>query len=350
MSEKNIERLVKEFLEEVKKALPDWLKDKKSELRDVIGELEDHIWNKAEELSDTGSPTEDSVRLAIAHIGAPESIAKEYKRRGTPKVYITEEMWPLYKKVLITVILIIVALNVVGGVINLVTGDLWGAFDSFFSFYGIFLAITIITIIFVALSMQGYLPEDFKSKSDLKREQRELEIAREKGFPTSLKTGKPLKPFIKPAGEIIGGILGIGFGFFLLIIPIPALVELIHPEFLLLLRIIGLVTIIEGSLNMTRGLIGNEQPQTHQKMLVITLMLKFVSLAVVVIMWNRPDIFPLFNWNDETGTMKLANMGIATEFYDTFRIVFTVIILLIIYGVIEDLYNIIKLEKYKVKY
>jgi hypothetical protein len=348
MSEKNMERMVKEFLEEVKKKLPDWLTDKKSDLRDVLEELEDHIWNKAEELSDTGNPTEDSVRLAIAHMGTPESIAKEYKRRGTPKVYITEEMWPLYKKVLITVILIIVALNVIGGVFNLITGDLWGAAESFSSFYGIFLAATIITIIFVALSMQGYLPEDFKSKSELRREQRELEIAREKGFPTSPKTGKPLKPFIKPAGEIVGGILGIGFGFFLLIIPIPALVELLNPEFILLLRIIGLISIIEGSFNLTRGLIGNEQPQTHQKILVMTLMLKFASLAVVVIMWNRPDIFPIFNWNNETSTF--INIGIATQFYDVYKIVFTVIILFTVVGIIEDLYNIIKLENYKVKY
>ena len=105
MSELNIKNLVKDFLRNVKAKLPDWLKEKK-EHKEILAELEEHIWNKAEELSETGQPTLNTVQVAIDHMGTPENIAKEYKRRGTPKFYITEEMWPLYKKVLLIVFLV----------------------------------------------------------------------------------------------------------------------------------------------------------------------------------------------------------------------------------------------------
>ena len=97
MNEKVMQKTVKEYLKSVKEKLPDWMKSDRKELQDVLDELEEHIWEKAEELSGYGEPTEDSVRMALAHMGSPVSIAKEYKHRGTPKVYITAEMFPLYK-------------------------------------------------------------------------------------------------------------------------------------------------------------------------------------------------------------------------------------------------------------
>ena len=98
MSENDMEKLINEFLKDVKTKLPEWLKDKK-EHKEILAELEDHIWSKAEELSETSRPTLETVQIAIDHMGTPESIAKEYKRRGTPKFYITEELWPYYKNV-----------------------------------------------------------------------------------------------------------------------------------------------------------------------------------------------------------------------------------------------------------
>ena len=77
MSQKNTEYLVKEFLKEVKEKLPGWIRDNKKERKEVLAELEEHIWDKAEELSGTDKPTEQSVRLAISHIGSPSSIARE---------------------------------------------------------------------------------------------------------------------------------------------------------------------------------------------------------------------------------------------------------------------------------
>jgi len=343
MSEKKMEEMIKEFLKQVKNKLPDWLKDKTREVKDIMDELEEHIWSKAEELSGIGYPTEDSIRMAIAHMGTPESIAKEYKRRGTPKIYITEELWPLYKKVLITIVLIILALNVISVVFDVIEGNIVGALNNLFNFYGILGAAAIITIIFVALSMEGYLPEDFKSKRELIKEKRELEIAREKGLPISTETGKPLKPFIKPGGEIIGGILGIGFGILLLIFPFAFIEDILNPQFILLLRILGLISVFEGSCNLSRGLLGNNQPQTHQKLLTITLILKFVALGVIIVMFTQPSMNPLFYWN----VIPNVQVNVEFPFQDTYRIIFAVFVIMTILGIIEDIYKIVKLERYK---
>ncbi len=146
MTEKNMEYLVKDFLKQVKEKLPGWIRDNKKERKDILGELEEHIWDKAEELSGTGKSTEQSVRLAISHMGSPSSIAREYKKRGTPKYYITEELWPTYTSVLGIICGIIIVVNIVFFVLNIVSGGLIG--DLSFSITGIFIAFTIITIIF----------------------------------------------------------------------------------------------------------------------------------------------------------------------------------------------------------
>ena len=83
--------MIKSYLKDVKKALPDWLKEKK-EHKEILADLKKHIWQKASELSANNRPTDVSVSLAIESMGKPETIAKEYKRRGKPKVYITKEM------------------------------------------------------------------------------------------------------------------------------------------------------------------------------------------------------------------------------------------------------------------
>ena len=120
MNEKALDDIIDEYLKKVKKALPDWLKEKK-EHKEILADLSEHIWQKANELSDKGQATEMSVREAINRMGTPQAIAKEYKRRGEPKVYITKEMWPLYTKVLGIVFVVIIALTVFGSVISFFT-------------------------------------------------------------------------------------------------------------------------------------------------------------------------------------------------------------------------------------
>ena len=156
MSEIEMSNIIKEYLKEVEKKLPEWLKDKK-EHKEVLAELEEHIWSKGEELSGMGQATIESVQMAISHMGTPESIAKEYKRRGTPKYYITEELWPYYLKILVIVLGVIIGLSIFSQVMNLVFGNI--GIGEFFGgiFQGIQIgglaAFAVITIVFVALSM-----------------------------------------------------------------------------------------------------------------------------------------------------------------------------------------------------
>ena len=127
MNENSINYTVRDYIKEVEKRLPEWLKDKK-EHKEILADLEEHLWSKAAELSETSQPNEESVKLAIEHMGTPQSIAKEYKRRGEPKYYITKELWYYYTKTLGTVFAIIISLVVIGLIISFLTGN--GTFES----------------------------------------------------------------------------------------------------------------------------------------------------------------------------------------------------------------------------
>jgi len=349
MSEKEMKNIVKEYLKEVKSKLPEWLKDKK-EHKEILAELEEHIWSKAEELSETGQPSINSIRMAITHMGKPESIAKEYKRRGTPKFYITEEMWPVFIKVLVIVFSVIIGISIITQVVNFIFGnvdfgELIGGIIQGIQI-GCLSSFAIITIIFVALSMEGYFPEDFKSKKEREKYKERLEIAREEGIPISEIKKKPTKPFIKPIGEIIGGAIALAVGVFFIAQPIPAITSLIDPEFLLYLQFAGLFILIEGILDLSRGLIGNRQMFAHQIIHGITIGIKLASISVVILMMNRPDIFPILVINEPGDA--LINIGIAPEFYGIFRGIAGLIIALVALSTIEDFYKIYKAEKYKI--
>ena len=331
MSEKIMAELIKEYLKQVKKALPDWLKEKK-EHKEILSDLEEHIWDKAKELSDSGQPTENSVRMSIAHMGTPKTIAREYKRRGTPKVYITKEMWPLYLRVLTIIFALIIILNVVILIVNIVSGtiDLGGLIGSLVSGVqnGIFVSFAIISIIFVVLSMEGYFPEDFKSKKKIKKEKARIEA------------GLPPKPFIKPIGEMIGGGIGLVVGIIFLFQPFPTYMFI--AEFLLLLRFFGVLLIIEGSLDLTRGIIGNRQALTHQIIHGFTILVKLGFIPFLIILLNRPDIFPWFSepW---------IHIGIPPEFQEAYRIGMIALVVIVALATLEDIYKILKIQIYKSK-
>lgn len=354
MSQKNTEYLVKDFLKEVKEKLPGWIRDNKTERKEVLAELEEHIWDKAEELSDTGKPTEQSVRLAISHMGSPSSIAREYKKRGTPKYYITEELWPVYTKVLGIICGILIVLNIVLFVINLFTAGLMG--DLSFSFTSIFIAFTIITVIFVALSMEGYFPEDFASPSDIKRNEKQTARGKALGLPVSPTTGEQLKPFIKPGGKIAEGIFGIVFGIIFFALPIilsNVIAELtlrgvsasLNMDLYLYIRIWAIIGIVEGGLNLCRGIIGNQQPAMHQGILGILMGTKVANAMVLIFVALRPEIIPWIAWNPTTEVLIIGT--IAPEFYAIAKGIGLLIAVIIFLTMIEEIYWVAKLERYK---
>ncbi len=346
MSQKEIEKMVKEYIKKVKEKLPDWLKNKKSELKDTLSEIEEHLWDKSEELSGIGAATEDSVRMAIAHMGTPQSIAKEYKKRGTPKVYITEELWPLYTKVLGILCAVIIVINVVAIILNLIFGS-WENIEMSGLLLGIAGVFTIVTIIFVALSMEGYLPEDFKSEADRKREHKELEKAEQKGWSISKKSGKPLKPFMSPTGMIIGGIVQMAMGLVFIMLPnigIISITSLMNPKFILILSLFGVFILMEGTIDLVRGVVGKQQITANQVLMTIKIAISLASISLIAFVMNNPGIISIIYWTEETGlnvleisksVQELISMGLAW------------IIFFVIIGAVFDLGKAISLNKYK---
>jgi hypothetical protein len=340
------ENIIKEYLKEVKKALPDWLKDKKEHI-EILADLEAHLREKARELSNTGEITIISVNDAIEHMGTPKTIAKEYKRRGTPHVYITKEMWPLYLRVLTVIFALVIILNALAMFVNIIFenpsfGDIIGNLISGIQ-SGLFISFAIISIIFVVLSMQGYFPEDFKSKKELKKEKELMEKVREEGYPISKRTGKPLKPFIKPVEEIIGGGIGLIAG--IIFITQPVFAGLLDPTFSSLIRIFGILLTAEGGLDIFRGIIGNHKPTTHQLIHGIKIILKFAGIPLIVFLALNPQIFPWFYYNEVSGMW--INQGVSVEFYEVFRNLMIFVAVIAGLTSIEDIYRIIKIQNYK---
>ncbi|MHA1483276.1 MAG: HAAS signaling domain-containing protein, partial [Candidatus Heimdallarchaeaceae archaeon] len=153
------ETLVKEFKEQVVKKLPLWIKTSSEERKDVLDELESHIWDKAEELAKGETVTSLQVREAIALMGSPREIAKEYGRRGTPKIYITEELFPWYYKSLIIISSVIIFGHLLTMAFSFGSENtVWQIIGEFFAgtATGIIFGFVGITILFIQLSMNGF--------------------------------------------------------------------------------------------------------------------------------------------------------------------------------------------------
>ncbi len=343
MNEKHeMDGLVKDFLKKVKEKLPDWLTEKK-EAKDILAQLEEHIWSKAEEIAG-GEPTIESVRTAIEQMGPPANIAKEYKRRGTPKVYITEELWPYYKRTLMVAFLVLIFLNVASIVYNAIMGNiegLWGSFNIFAELGGVFF---LITLIYVALSMEGYLPEDFKSKKELEKEKHQLEKAKKENAPISPKTGKPLKPIVKPGEKIFGGICGLIFAVFLIVLSFRTIVPALNADLAFIIRIVGIFNAIDGGITITKGALGNKNITGQQAALVAEAILKFASISVFMLILTSPEVIQIFYF-ENTG---LRYTTIPKELYEAFRNIWTLFIIIQILSAIFDVYKAGNLVRYKV--
>lgn len=341
--EKIMRRDIKEFLRIVKEKLPEWIKEKKED-KEILIELEEHIWDKADELSEQGRATEQSVRLAIAHMGTPQDIAREYKRRGTPKVYISEELWPLYTRWITGVLLVIFILNVVGFVVSIFTGG--NAEFGFGLITNLLGAFAIVTLIFVGLSMEGYFPEDFKSKSQIEKEAKQLEKAKVKGLPISNTTGKPLKPIVKPGEKIAGGIFNIIFGMIFITQPFfQDLLVQIHPTFLLIVKVWGIFSVVEGAITITRGALGNQNVSGQQTTLVCMALLKLASLPLIWWIMESVAMVPIPYTVNIAGPWQV--ILIAPEYYEAFRNIMMVVIVIQVISATYDIYKAGSLVKYK---
>ncbi len=340
------EQIIHDFVKKVEEKLPTWLKEKRGELKSVLAELEEHIWDKATELG-KGNPDAGTVQAAIAEMGTPSAIAREYKRRGTPKVFITEELWPSYTRTLLAVILVVVSINLVSFFIEGFATASWvQALENFDGIYsGVLLAFVIVSLVFVGLSMQGWLPEDFKSKF-LRGRKANASLS-----PSSTPE-KPVK-FVRVAGEFVGGVVNIIFGGVLIMlrsilanIPIEGFAKALadYEEFFIYLIPLGIILIINGGTQLVRSLLGND-PRTghlHRTFRIVNAIATFAAISFLTIMLIHPEMVPLFIIN--IGETTTFSMGIPPEFYPVCQQVFGVIIALTALGGSIEVYKAVTLK------
>lgn len=155
--------LLVDFLAQVKKKLPEWLKWKEEELKNIIDDLETQIMSEARIIAAGDEPNDIDIRNAILNFGTPESIAKPYKSRGTPKFFLTQELFEFYLRSLLFFFGIIIFINIIVSIFRFFVTPWWNVLGDMFGgmWIGCLIAAVCITVVFVYFSMEGFLPEDF---------------------------------------------------------------------------------------------------------------------------------------------------------------------------------------------
>jgi len=155
--------VVKKYINQVKQKLPEWLKWKEEELKNVLDNLEAQLYGEARAISRGEELTDADIKEAIERMGTPVSIAKLYKNRGTPKFFLTQELFDFYLRTLLFFFGVIIFINIIVAVIRFFFNLWWEVIGGVFSgiWIGCLVAAIVITIVFVYFSMEGFLPEDF---------------------------------------------------------------------------------------------------------------------------------------------------------------------------------------------
>ncbi|MFX0080369.1 MAG: hypothetical protein ACFE94_01320 [Candidatus Hodarchaeota archaeon] len=156
-------QMINDFLTQVYKKFPEWLKLKKEEADKILNDLNNQILNEARNIAEGQEPSDFDIQQALYQIGTPESIAKFYKQRGTPKLYITEELFDFYMRSMLFFFIIVITITVIVSTFQFFFEPWWKVLGSMFTgvWIGCLITAIVITIVFVYFSMQGFLPEDF---------------------------------------------------------------------------------------------------------------------------------------------------------------------------------------------
>jgi hypothetical protein len=155
--------IINDYLIHLRKKLPEWLKLKKDEVNRILEDLEIQIMEEARNIAKGQEPSDIEIQQALIQIGSPESIAKIYKRRGTPGLYITKELIDFYVRTMLFFFIIVILINVIVSIFQFFFQPWWQVLGTMFAgiWIGGLITAIVITILFVYFSMQGFLPEDF---------------------------------------------------------------------------------------------------------------------------------------------------------------------------------------------
>ncbi|OLS16825.1 MAG: hypothetical protein HeimC3_51450 [Candidatus Heimdallarchaeota archaeon LC_3] len=323
---KESEKMVEKFLEEIKKNLPEWIKDNEEKVDDIILEIRSHIWDSAYEISGSDDPDSVSIEKAITRIGSPKEIAKSYKTRGTPKYFISEELWSTYKKIIYALIAIIFTLIVIVQIIIVEPNNLLQAIINslILSLNSITIFVVIVTIIFFYLSAEGYFPEDLDSEGKIQSEREKFE-----------------SKYYKPGELLFNGIAGITLGLLLIILPkdmiglfrviLNWIIELLNTgtanysdfnvsgDLIIWMTVSGIVTIITGIIYLMK--IQTKDPEFHIGMSFFYFLAEIANLALVVYIWVNIEllleVLPQLSENILLILLVLVIIGIVFDLFST---------------------------------
>ena len=276
--------LIDAYKKEVKRKLPIWLKTRETELKDFLDELEDHIWDKATELAEGKDPEVMHVREAIIIMGNPRKIAKEFRTRGTPKFYITEELWPWFYKSVILVSIIVLLVNLLEMAFALEAGNIGQVVGETFEgiFAGIAIGFAALGIVFVQLSYHGFLPEDLKR------------IAEPHIKPVKKIKGKRPKSVIPSQGaylfegifNLVGGAVFVFYPFVDINSFTQTYMELFFVHWV---KLFGGVMILLGVIRFSQALVG-KHIRLQQLFLALSLIPSSFSIALIFQLHINPEL------------------------------------------------------------
>lgn len=306
-----VEQEVRTYLRKIEETMPDWLRDKVEEKTEILDEIEQHIWEYAEDIAGSEELQVKHVKLAIDRMGSPRSVTNEFRNRGTPKYYITEELWGLFVKVMVASFVGLMTVEVIlVFVLSSVTDPLDGVGEVLLSTLDIYFPILLVlTVIFVWLSREGYIPD-------------------QRGYFQSMLLKDKPSDYFKRDTFLSEGIVNTVVGLvFLLGSPHHYLDIPLGPEFDLYFNVFGAVLLVQSLVLYSKiGLTGISH---HQLILIVEGFLNLVPLSLVALLW--------FEKQTISTSLNLA------------PIIIDVVALLVVIGVLTDVvYKIVYLE-YKLR-
>ncbi|MBD3227972.1 MAG: hypothetical protein GF329_07260 [Candidatus Lokiarchaeota archaeon] len=355
----NVNELIEKFLNDVDEKLPAWLKIDPKEYEDVLNELREHIEDKVDELNESGKSYEEAVRLAIIDMGTPTKIANEYKKRGTPKYYITEELWPSYlttiKYVFSIIAIVVSVLTIIGTTVDLFAGGAWletlfSGLGSIFTF--LLMAFAGVSVLFVWFSMEGYFPDDLKaamkSREELEKERKRKEQVAQYEKELGKKSVRKMPKGYKEPGELIaGGIFGLIFSILFVWQPFTAINVMMIDEgflgFLNLLKIFGAFWILNNILQLVQGIVVNWSYVGHKIFMPLRAVLELITLPFWIYLLVNPQLFPIFWLESTIGSWTVHH--IIPVFYWVYYLVGIIIVLAIFGTSVHAIYKAAKLRE-----
>ena len=365
---KEFQLIIHEYLHQIEEKLPVWLSDDTAERRSILDELEEHIWDKAEDLAQ-GTITKDHIYSAIKSMGTPETITREYRKRGTPYVFISEEWWPIYKKIFQGFgmgFVIIFLISVVRKLIQ--QGFGWSIFESTLGFWSVFVTvILLLTGIFVGLSWEGLLPSDMKDESKKHRERyyfseecltksdewknqkqqfkkewedKKAEWKHRKRTHINWKEKLPLN-----TKELLSnGIWGIIWGILFIIQPFHELNQNFTPAFLAIMVMSGIVSLCGSFVKLGQVFSGMQRVAAQRFFLILTIIVAYCQIPIARDMLADPMALQIFSntfkWGWDATTVATWILWIAI--IGTILEMISLVVKTVIYGYRLNNYNELK--------